>query len=73
MGTQAQNSAVFRDQMLAHFGEIPQCDTCKHLHEDGATCDAFPDSIAGEIITNGHDHQFPFPGDHGIGYEAKAA
>jgi len=74
MGTQAQDSAVFRGQLLAHFGEIPQCDFCKHIHADNDfTCDAYPDDIPGKIMTNVHDHTKPFPGDHGIGYEARAA
>jgi len=69
VGTPEQNSNVMRGQLLAHFGEVPQCDTCRHLHRYGMTCDAYPDSIPGEIITNGHDHHHPFDGDHGILYK----
>jgi hypothetical protein len=68
VGTQTQNSVVLRGQMLAHFGEVPQCDTCKHLHADGATCAAYPGGIPGEIITNDHDHHTAFAGDQGIQY-----
>jgi hypothetical protein len=35
-------------------------------------CDAFPDGdgIPSEIITNEADHREPFPGDHGIQFDA---
>jgi hypothetical protein len=66
MGTRWQASNVFRGQFLAHFGEVPQCDTCRHLWADG---DAFPDGIPSDIITNGYDHHQAFTGDDGIRYE----
>ena len=53
---------------------FPQCFRCKHMH-DGAsyTCDAFPEvaGIPEAILTNEHDHEEPFPGDHGIRFEPK--
>lgn len=66
MGTLKQAFEVARTQMLAHFGEVPQCDGCARLHDDRCTCDVFPDVIPAEIFTNGHDHREPFPGDSGL-------
>ena len=47
----------------------PQCRSCKHLHDESMTCDAYPDDIPDEILLNKHWHTKPFPGDHGILYE----
>jgi len=71
-----QAAHLLRLQMEAHFGEFPQCDECRHLHADGAYCDAFPDGkgIPTKLLIFGpnmHDHGLPFPGDHGILFEAK--
>lgn len=46
-----------------------QCVFCKHKHAGSGTCDAFPDGIPGEILTNDADHREYFPGDQGIRYE----
>lgn len=54
-----------------------QCLDCRHLHKPPAeggfryTCDAFPDAIPREILVAEHDHNKPFPGDHGIRFEPK--
>jgi hypothetical protein len=54
---------------------LVQCAFCRHFHRDrrdGNFCDAFPDGdgIPSEIITNEADHRQPFPGDHGIRFDA---
>jgi len=55
--------------------DIPQCQFCRHFHddrEDGNFCDAFPDGtgIPAEIILNQFDHRQPHDGDHGIQFDA---
>jgi len=55
-------------------GRAPICLGCKHFHEDakeGLTCDAFPDGIPDTIVFSTHDHHEPYPGDHGIQFEAR--
>ena len=62
------------------IGSAPVCVGCAHFNieetsEDGIglTCAAFPNGIPDEILFGDNDHQDPFPGDHGIQYEAKSA
>ena len=48
------------------------CLWCKHLHDDGYTCDAFPDRRIPFFFINGtRVHDEPFPGDRGIQFERK--
>ena len=47
------------------------CTLCKHLHEDGISCDAFPDTIPNDIHTSVIDHRKPYPNDNGIMFEPK--
>ena len=47
---------------------ISQCIDCKHKLK-GKGCKAFPLEIPQDILLNRHDHQKPYPGDHGIRYE----
>jgi len=55
---------------------IPQtsriCDYCRHrffaYHQ--RRCAAFPDGIPMPIWRAQHDHQSPYPGDHGIRWES---
>ena len=50
----------------------PICLKCTWFHyddQDNNACDAYPDGIPWEIITSGHDHALPYPGDHGIQFE----
>ncbi len=57
------------------IGPEPLCMQCKHLRPQegpfGYVCDAFPDGIPEEIFVEGFDHRQPYPGDHGINFEAK--
>ena len=53
-----------------------QCMQCKHLlpFPEGAiipVCVAFPDGIPRKISERKYDHRNPFPGDHGIRFEAR--
>lgn len=72
------------DSRRARFGEAlmldgeelpnlsPVCAFCKHrLAGQGRTCAAFPEreSIPLAIWLGEHDHQTPYPGDHGIRFE----
>lgn len=58
------------EQDIPESAEI-QCNGCKHHRLYTATCEAFPNGIPKEIILGRHDHVNPFPGDHGIRFEAR--
>jgi hypothetical protein len=49
------------------------CDLCKHRHHGTRppTCAAFPHRIPLDIRLMYADHRQPYPGDHGITFEAK--
>ena len=47
---------------------ISQCFDCKHWIDRGR-CEAFPDGVPDEILTNAHDHRKAYPGDKGIRFE----
>jgi hypothetical protein len=50
------------------------CSLCRHWHEEfdlhHHTCDAFPDGIPDVIWKGENPHTEPYPGDHGIQFEA---
>ena len=51
---------------------MTQCAFCKHYQSNrGAAvlCRAFPDGVPANILNNEVNHQFPYPGDHGIRWE----
>ena len=51
---------------------IVQCAYCKNYDLDlwgTGNCRAFPDGIPMNIIVNRHNHNLPYPGDHGILFE----
>ena len=47
------------------------CEECVHLHEDGITCDAFPDQIPFPLWRGMERHTTPFEGDNGIMFEPR--
>jgi hypothetical protein len=48
------------------------CSRCVHLTSVGTrACEAFPEGIPAVIWTGENDHHAPFPGDHGIQFEAR--
>lgn len=69
-------SAGDTERFIWHEGEAEmkviqmQCRRCKHfaggLHP---SCQAFPNSIPGQIYLNKVDHRQPFDGDQGIRWE----
>lgn len=58
---------------------VPSCLECKHLdlsqvrRGTRARCAAFPEGIPEEIALGMEKHLTPYPGDHGIQYEAREA
>ncbi len=49
----------------------PMCNKCKHRIPGEARCKAFPEGIPQEILSKRVSHREPYPGDHGIQFEAK--
>ena len=46
------------------------CYECRHFHPDEKTCDAFPDGVPSVFLYGDEIHDHPYPGDHGIQFEA---
>ena len=60
---------------LVEMYKLPECVKCKHLEIDldsdiSMTCAGFPNGIPSEILVSKKDHRKPYPGDHGIQFEA---
>ncbi len=49
--------------------DLAACITCKHKHNDGPTCDAFPDGIPNDVLDGRNPHTEPIEGDGGIVWE----
>lgn len=47
------------------------CHYCKHIHQDGVTCKAFPKLIPTEILMGDIIHNKKYAGDNGIQFEVK--
>ena len=51
---------------------FPACFDCKHFWPgQGMKCEAFPQGIPDAILFSKTNHREPYPGDHGIQFEAK--
>lgn len=48
-----------------------RCNQCRHCHDDGMSCQAFPEGIPSDILTGRVRHVRPYPGDHGIQFAAR--
>lgn len=62
-----------KDYWVYQKGEldVSQCVYCKHKHDTGGTCEAFPDGIPEKILLNKSDHTKPYPGDGGVRFEKR--
>jgi hypothetical protein len=67
MAKTKQNSMSDPSPFLASKTVSP-CATCKR-RINPEKCEAFPKGIPMEILTGGHLHRTPYPGDNGLQYK----
>lgn len=53
--------------------QYSECQQCKHVHQSGDTCKAFPDGIPEDILMGKVMHHEPYEGDKGYRYIRKSA
>jgi hypothetical protein len=53
------------------IGPAPMCVGCKRYDPQSDGCEAYPDGIPEEILTNEWDHRVPKPGDNGLQFVPK--
>jgi len=65
-----ENGFVLDDYVSDTFVS-PICTFCRHLEMSGQMrCAAFPEGIPMAIWNGDNDHRLPYPGDHGVRFEA---
>lgn len=64
---------IIDDSRANRIKYSPVCLRCKNLTGQGLTetCIAFPNGIPYEIWSGENKHTSPYPGDHGIHFEAR--
>ena len=73
--TVRQTTEEAPNRFVTDFDDVifAQCNSCDHYHNNGETCEAFPDGIPLDIISNEIDHREPVQGDNGIRWESRPA
>ena len=46
-----------------------ECNDCKHVFDNGYSCEAYPEKIPSDILTGQALHRTPYDGDNGIKFE----
>jgi len=66
-------AARFVDTDLGHMS-LNDCvyNQCRHCHDDGTHCEAFPGRIPDDILSGEMLHEHPYPGDDGVRFEPRS-